>query len=534
MKREEYDRKQIQREVDDLVRLGKTLERRPKTGEEQPVIVDLAALLLRIRDRRGVLRPLRANPAQLAFEQQRGQRNIVLKGRQMGITTWIAARFFLKTITRRGEHTVLVAQDRKAAEGIFLIVQRFWNCLPAELREGPLRRSIANVGAMRFPELDSEFRVLSASDPNAGRGLTLRNLHCTEVSRWPGDARETLTGLLAGLAPSGELVLESTPRGAYGCFYEEWGQAVAFSWNEKGQEDGTRKDAAPGLTIRHFFPWWLERAYKASPVTDLTPDEEQLVARHGLTPEQIGYRRGLERTHRHLRSQEFAEDPETCFRATGNCCFEIGLIEARMAVLGKPLEVRRGGALQLWLPARPDKRYILGVDSAGGGDDGDFAAVQVIELETGLQCAELRQRLRMNELAAVAAALGKEYGNAHGPALLAVERNNHGAGVLAYLDNTEHYANVYRSGNLPGFITTAASKPAMVGRMGSLLHETPEVFFSRRLLAECRTFIARHDGTTGAANGAHDDCFMAMAVAQSVRMEILNKGGRETDRKVVS
>ena len=43
-------------------------------------------------------------------------------------------------------------------------------------------------GQMCFPELDSEFRVVSAGDENAGRGLTMQNLHCSEVSRWPGDA----------------------------------------------------------------------------------------------------------------------------------------------------------------------------------------------------------------------------------------------------------------------------------------------------------------------------------------------------------
>ena len=62
---------------------------------------------------------------------------------------------------------------------------------------------------MVFPELDSEFRILSAADPGAGRGLTIQNLHLSEVSRWPGNASETLAGLRAALAPNGEMVIES-------------------------------------------------------------------------------------------------------------------------------------------------------------------------------------------------------------------------------------------------------------------------------------------------------------------------------------
>jgi hypothetical protein len=461
----------------------------------------------------GIGRALRANPAQFAFEQHRGKRNIILKARQMGVTTWVAARFFLKTIMRPNVLTVQVAQTREAAEGIFRMVQRFWEYLPDEIREEQGRRSIANVSAMRFPELDSEFRVLSASDANAGRGLTMHNLHCSEVARWPDSASETLAGLLAALAPDGELVIESTPNGAYGCFYEEWNRAI----DPEQREEGDRR------LVRHFFPWWMEPAYVAAPAVDLTVDEQRLVRMHGLSLEQIGFRRGLEESYRDLRSQEFAEDAETCFRATGDCCFDIEAIDSRLSELGPPVETRRGGALQIYLPSQAGKQYLVGVDSAGGGNAGDFAAIQVIEMQSGLQCAELQQRIRPRELAQVSAALAKEYGNA----LLAVESNNHGNTVLAYLEAVELYTNFYWQSRKKGWLTTAASKPMMVGHMGALLAESPQLFYSRRLLAECRTFVSFAGGKTGASSGSHDDCFMAMAVAQSVRAELL--AGRKVD-----
>jgi hypothetical protein len=165
------------------------------------------------------------------------------------------------------------------------------------------------------------------------------------------------------------------------------------------------------------------------------------------------------------------------------------------------------------------KDYLVAVDTAGGGADGDFAAVQVIEVGSGLQCAELQQRLGTLELASVSAALAREYGGA----LLAVERNNHGAGVLAYLDSVERYARVYEQAGVAGWLTTAGSKPGMVSRMGALLVESPWMFFSRRLLGECRTFVTAAGGRTGAANGAHDDCLMAMAIGQAVRAELVGK-----------
>jgi hypothetical protein len=485
--------------LEDLLHFGDMLSSQASRPLEEPPSIWLAGDLLRVRDRNGMEVPLRANAAQRSFERERGPHNIVLKARQMGMTTWVAARFFLKTITARGVLTVQVAQTREAAESIFRIVQRFWNCLPEDLRRGWLRRSRANVGQMVFPALDSEFRVLSAADGNAGRGLTFQNLHCSELSRWPGDAAATLAGLRAALSPGGELIMESTPNGAYGCFYQEWLQA-----GDKG-------------LVKHFQPWWMEEAYHSAAPAELRDDELALMAQHGLTAGQMGFRRGLEASYLGLRAQEFAEDPELCFRATGECCFDLEAVERQGATTYTPSDIRRGGMLQVWLPAQTGRQYIVAVDSAGGGSDGDYAAVQVIDLETGSQCAELQQRLGTLELARVAASLGREYGGA----LIAVERNNHGAGVLAYLDAIERYSQVYEQAGVAGWLTTAGSKPAMVSRMGALLVESPWLFSSGRLLEECRTFVSHPGGRTGAASGAHDDCLMAMAIAHAVRAERL-------------
>ena len=481
----------------DLLRYGKLLKANEPNDAGEPPAVWMARDLLLIRDRNGQTHHLKANPVQLRFEENRSQKNIVLKARQMGITTWIASRFFLKTITIPGSLTVLCAHTREASEGLFAIVQRLWHNLPDHLRKDALKLSRSSANRMVFRALDSEFRVISAGEDNAGRGLTIQNLHLSEVARWPGDAQATLAGLRAALAPGGEMTLESTPSGAYGAFFEEWTHA-----------------AETGL-VQHFYPWWLEPAYASAAPRELTPQELELAFRHTLTPEQIGFRRELERNFRGLRAQEFAEDPESCFRASGDCCFPPEPIERRLAHLREPLATRRGGALQIWFSPQPLREYLLGVDTAGGGPDGDYAAIQVLDRETGLQCAELRERLAPLELARIGAQLAREYNQA----IIAVERNNHGAAVLAYLDATERYERVYARQGVAGWLTTAGNKPAMISRIGALLEDDAELFYSRRLLTECRSFVSFDNGGSGAAPGAHDDCLMAMAVAHAVRNE---------------
>ena len=491
--------------LDELLDFGREFDQLRDGAGDETTGVWLAGDLLRIRNRNGCESELIPNRVQTQFELERKRQNIIVKARQMGITTWVAGRFFLKTITARGVLTVQVAQTRDAAESIFRMVKRFWECLPEDMRKGPLKRSRSNVGQMVFPELDSEFRVLSASDGNAGRGLTVQNMHLSEVSRWPGDAGATLAGLRAALIPDGELVMESTPNGACGCFYEEWVQA-----EERG-------------VVKHFFPWWKEDAYVAAAVTDFNEEEQELVNREKLKPEQIGFRRSLEASYRGLRVQEFAEDAEKCFRTSGNCCFDIDTLDQRLGEAKDPVEVRRSGNLHVFLPPQPNKEYIVAMDPAGGGSTGDYAAVQVIDRESGAQCAELRQRLKPLDLTRAAVALAREYSTPGQPALLVVERNNHGHGVIAHLQTGEPYDRIYERNGVPGWLTSSASKPVMLSDLDALLADKPELFRSKRLLEECRTFITHPNGSLGAAHGAHDDCVMAFAIAQ----QAVRKEGRQ-------
>ena len=529
-----------------LIWLGQQLDARPphyggRTGQEL-----LMPSLLRIRDRAGALASLALNRAQIELARDRSTRKIILKARQLGITTWVAARFFLRTITHPGTLTVQVAHDQESAEEIFKIVHRFLENLPEPMRLGPLRTSRANVRQIVFPELDSEYRVATAADPNAGRGLTIQNLHCSEVARWPRHAAATLASLRAAVPANGEIVLESTPNGAAGCFYDEWQRAAESGYS------------------RHFFPWWHEPAYQldADP-HPLTAEEIELAQRHGLSSRQIAYRRDLQASFRGLAPQEFCEDAASCFLASGECVFDLEVIEKRLEFAAQQYcEQRENGALCVWYPATASRQYIIGVDPAGGGSEGDYSCAQVIDRATGLQCAELRGHFPPQDLARRVAALAVEYNHAQ----LIIERNDHGHGVLAHLQNMVNQAvsgrveqafrpafdaakkdwasapevegqdfspaarrtinkvasaptSLYEKNSQLGWLTTAANRGPMLANFAVVLATEPRLFNSPRLLEECKTFVRQPNGTAAAAASAHDDCVMAMAIAQQVRAE---------------
>jgi hypothetical protein len=242
-------------------------------------------------------------------------------------------------------------------------------------------------------------------------------------------------------------------------------------------------------------------------------EECALMQREGLNEAQIAFRREMQANFGKSARQEFAEDPETCFQASGECVFELEILEKRLAATSGPCEVHEDGRFFVWWPPVRGRRYVIGVDPAGGGPDGDAACAQVIDRETGMQCAELLGHLRPEELEKQVAKLGQRYSGS----LVAVERNNHGHAVLACLRMSERYEAIYRGGNEAGWLTTAASRPAMVENLVELVRTRPELIHSRRLLAECRTFVRGEHGRPEAARGAHDDAVMAMAIAQAVR-----------------
>ena len=456
---------------------------------------------MKIRNKRGRLQVLHVNATQREYARTTAKRNIVLKARQLGITTYVAARFFLNCITRPGTLCVQVAHNPQSAEEIFRIVHRLLANLPDHVRKGALTTSHANVRQIVFPHMDSSYRVETASE-NAGRGLTIHNLHCSEVSRWPGDAAATLAALRAAVPPDGEIVLESTANGAGGCFYEEWQRAEQMGYS------------------RHFFPWWWEPSYKrAVPIVEFVEDELELMAKYGLTAEQIAFRREIRANFGRRAKEEYAEDAESCFLASGDCIFDVEAIEQRLKDPAPIIAQEDSGRLLYFLPPKADKEYIIGVDPAGGGSDGDYSCAQVIARSSGAQCAELRGHMTRRELAARVAILARKYNQA----LVAVERNNHGYEVLAHLALTDADVPVYHQKGEAGWLTSAASRPRMLDNLAAVLSAAPFLFASTRLLEECKTFVRRPDGTQAAANGAHDDTVMAMGIALEVRTEVVGR-----------
>src|ERR1035441_3997635 len=164
------------------------------------------------------------------------------------------------------------------------------------------------------------------------------------------------------------------------------------------------------------------------------------------------------------------------------------VIEQRLKEPLRAIDQKDGGKLLVFLPAKTGenaKEYIIGVDPAGGGAEGDYSGAQGIDRGTRVQCAELRGHFSHEELAEHVASLARDYNHA----LVAVERNNHGHAVLVALALNNGDVDLYQANRQRGWLTSAATRPRMLGNFAAVLAAAPFLFASPRLWEGGKTFV---------------------------------------------
>jgi len=237
---------------------------------------------LMIRPKEGALVPFKPNAAQLklhqALEEQKRRtgrvRAIVLKARQLGISTYVAARFYHRTISNPGLRTIIIGHERSASKNLFQLVKRFHENLPPDLKPST---GVSNADELIFDKIDSGYLVAIATHEGAGRSATAQLLHCSEVAFWP-DLPIQMAALMQTVPdlPGTEVILETTAYG-FNDFRKLWRKS------EAGENEFQ--------TI--FLPWSVDPNYRANVPPDIKfdPEEIRLMEMHGLDAEQIFWRR---------------------------------------------------------------------------------------------------------------------------------------------------------------------------------------------------------------------------------------------------
>ena len=478
--------------------------------------------------------PFKHNRIQLDLDKNMAGRNILLKMRQGGYTTYGALmRLLIPTILEPGTGGLFISQNYKYASVHFGILKRGLkmfgvkdpfnksaNWLADQLNANLLHTAYSNMKEIIFDQIDSRIMVESAENEEAGQGVTTQHVIADEVARWPGNPEETLANLKEAIPIDGTIDLISTANGLGGYFYEEC----------KRSSDPLNKDTAE---FKYFFhEWWWHDEYKIKPAAkpeSLNDEETTLIQQFKIDLEQIAWRRKKLISLRHNFYEKYPESPITCFLVQGSIFFDKDILNQRYMETAKLQPIDKYKKLVIYKPRQKHKRYIIGADPATGiskkNPDPDFSAAVVIDLETGEEMAAYRARLTEEEFASDLAELGRMYNNA----LVAVERTGYGGTTIVTLEVACQYSNLYKHRDwwkknnvnrimeFVGFPTTPKTRPLALNRLRHFIHSSPELIYDRTFIMEAMSFVYSDTGKPEAAVGAHDDTVLCRAIAYYVR-----------------
>jgi len=312
----------------------------------------------KIRPKEGGLVPFIFNDAQHFLHKKAEEmkaekgyvRIIFLKARQLGGSSYIAARMLRNTMYKKGVKTAIMLHDRDSTNAMFDMTKRYYNNT-STLIKPKLDRS--NDKTMRFGSMDSEYVIATAGAKSAGHGQTIHNGFFSEVARWP-NASEHASGILqtVPLKKGTEVWIESTANGPADWFYDSWQQAVA------GESD----------FIPLFYGWLDHKEYSVHGEWDEFADEEEEILHNNFdaTFEQLLWRRkkiaelGGGIAGKYLFYVQYPTTPDEAFRASTESYFNP--LSVKSALTTKPFDSI--GAT------------VIGIDAAYQGKDSTAIAVR--------------------------------------------------------------------------------------------------------------------------------------------------------------
>jgi hypothetical protein len=484
-------------------------------------------------------------------------RIIILKARQLGISTGVEAYMFARAHLRDHHFAFVCAHNDDASTNLFRMNRRFYEHLP----EGEKRKTLhSSRKEIEWAEPHgSRISVQTAGNEHLQRGSTLMDVHCSEVAMWP-NPENTMTALLQCVpnSPDTTVIIECTANGIGNEFYRRWVAAV-----EAKRQNPTDLSGFYPL----FIPWVEETSYAGDPPPDyhwgLLTGEESALETLGVTRRQLYWRRGkikddfngsVERFH-----QEHPFTPDEAFLASGRPAIPHPIIRHHRSCITKPLRARlfwdddepNGVGIeygefplhywQVWQSAETRHDYCIGADVAEGKlsdpnnaqSEPDRSSAIVLDRGRKLYTALFLDRLPPDALAEELlkaayfwnmAWLGPE---ANGPGLLTLR-----------VIREENYANIYRREREDdalelaevdklGWLTTMKNRDPLIdswiaacrsdqvnGFSGKLLHHSAD------MVAEEETFVYNERGKREHRPGGHDDILFAAFIAWEMNLAL--------------
>jgi hypothetical protein len=408
--------------------------------------------------------------------------NIILKSRQLGISTLTAGYALWMMIFNSDKNVLVIATKQEVAKNLVLKVRTMHELLPSWLKNQCIED---NKLSLRFKN-GSQIKAVSAA-ADAGRSESLSLLIIDEAA-FIDYIDEIWASAQQTLANGGRAIILSTPNGTGNFFHKTW---VGAETGENGFN--------PIL-----LPWTVH------PERDQSWRDKQTK----------------------LLGEKMASQECDCdFISSGHTVIDGSIIQwYNETYVKEPIE-KQGIDSNLWIWEYPDftKSYIVVADVARG-DGQDYSACHVLDIETLTQVAEYKGKLDTKSYGNFLVSLATQYNDA----LLVIENANIGwAAIQQAIDR--NYRNLYysykeegyidpdvqlmkgydlkdKSQMVPGFTMSSRIRPLIISKLETYFRERLPVIQSKRLIEEMFVFIW-NGSRAEALKGYNDDLVMSMGIA---------------------
>ena len=429
--------------------------------------------------------------------------NIILKSRQLGISTLTAGYALWKMIFRSDFNVLVIATKQDVAKNLVTKVRVMNENLPNWLKGKTLED---NKLSLRYAN-GSQIKAIS-SKGDAGRSEALSLLIFDEAA-FIDRIDEIWTAAQQTLATGGDCIALSTPNGVGNWFHRMWVDA------ESGGEFNTIK-----------LHWTVH------------PDRDDIW--RAKQTELLG-KKGA--------SQECDCD----FISSGHTVVDGEILQwYNNTYVKDPIE-KRGFDSNFWIWEYADysKKYMVVADVARG-DSTDYSAFHVFDIDACQQVAEYKGKIGTTEYGNLLISVATEYNTA----LLVIENANIGwASIQVALD--KGYSNLYysykqdgyvdenvqlnkgydlkdKSKTVPGFSMTSRTRPLVVSKLETYFRDKSPIVHSKRLIDELFTFIWLGHRAE-ASRGYNDDLVISFATGLWLRDTSLRlqQQGLDLNRKTL-
>ena len=420
--------------------------------------------------------------------------NVILKARQLGISTITAAYIAWMMMFHRDKNILVIATKFSTASNLVKKVKSIIKYLPDWLR-------IANIAIDNRTSFEltngSQIKASSTSG-DAGRSEALSLLVVDEAAHVEG-LGELWTGLYPTLSTGGRCIALSTPNGVGNWFHQTYIDA------EESEND--------------FFPTRL--------TWDKHPDRDQ---------------KWFEKETKNMSQRQIAQELQCNFNMSGETVFHSNDLKVILEMVCEP-KYRTGYDRNFWIweEYNAEFTYLISSDVARG-DGNDYSAFHIFKIETMEIVGEYKGKMAPDMFSDLLHGAGKEYGNC----MIAVENNSVGFAVIDKLKE-KGYPNIYYSyksshdyvdpvigehenSAVAGFTTSSKSRPLIIAKMEEFIRNKLVKIYSKRIYNEMETFVWQ-SGRPQAMKKYNDDLIMAFAIGCWVRDVAFVAGQRDVEYK---